>query len=251
MYSTLLLECRDAIATITLNRPDKRNAVTTAMIADLQTALDAIEKNHTTRVVILTGAGKAFCAGMDLKEFVADKSTTGAGRPTLDIFTRQFYPKPVIAAINGTAVAGGFELMLACDLVIAADHAMFGIAEVKRGLVAKGGGTRLPRRIPLAIALEMGLTGDLISATRAYELGLINTVVSKERLLGEALALAARVAANAPLALSVTKQLMREEIGAAEWEHINAAAAPVFASDDAREGAAAFAEKRPPRWKGS
>lgn len=244
------LERHDGVLVVMINRPEQRNALNGETISGIGNAFSSAKDDSEVRCIVLTGAGdRAFCAGMDLKEFAAGKMAVGAGRATLDIFTRHFYPKPVIAAINGTAVAGGFELMLACDLAVAADHAMFGIAEVKRGLVATGGGTRLPRRIPLAIALEMGLTGDLITATRAHQLGLINKVVSKERVLEEALALAARVAANGPLSLSVTKQLMREEIGAGEWDHIRAAAAPVFASDDAREGAAAFAEKRAPRWK--
>jgi enoyl-CoA hydratase len=239
------------VLSVTINRPEQRNALDGDTIAGIGDAFTNAKSDDEIRCIVLTGAGdRAFCAGMDLKAFAAGKMAVGAGRANLEIFTRQFYPKPVIAAINGTAVAGGFELMLACDMVVAADHAMFGIAEVKRGLVASGGGTRLPRRIPIAVALEMGLTGDMIDARRAYELGLVNKIVPKETVLMEALALADRVAANGPLAVSVTKQLMREEIGAGEWDHIRAIAAPVFASEDAKEGATAYAEKRPARWKG-
>jgi enoyl-CoA hydratase len=238
------------VLVVTINRPEQRNAFDAATIMGLGEAFSDAEGDDGVRCIVLTGAGdRAFCAGMDLKAFAAGKMALDPGRPGLEIFTRRIYPKPVIAAVNGAAVAGGFELMMACDLVVAADHAMLGIAEVKRGLIAAGGGTRLPRRIPIAIALEMGLTGDLIDARRAFELGLVNRVVPRERVLDEALALASRVAANGPLALTVTKQLMREEIGVGDWEHIRDVVAPVFASEDAREGASAFAEKRAPRWK--
>lgn len=235
---------------VTINRPEQRNALDPDTITGIgQTFADA-ESSDTVRCILLTGAGdRAFCAGMDLKAFANGAMEKREG-PGLDVLTRRIYPKPVIAAVNGTAVAGGFELMMACDIVVAADHAMFGIAETKRGLIASGGGTRLPRRIPIAIALEMGLTGDLIDARRAYELGLVNRVVPKEIVMKEAMAMAARVAANGPLALSVTKRLMREEIGAGDWNHIREVSAPVFASEDAREGARAFAEKRVPAWKG-
>jgi enoyl-CoA hydratase/carnithine racemase len=140
--------------------------------------------------------------------------------------------------------------MMRADLVVAADHARFGIPEVKRGLVAAGGGTRLPTRIPLQIALEMGLTGETITAQRALELGLINRVVPAADVMSTALALAALINANGPLAVEATKRLMREEIGADNADHVRAVVAPVFASDDAREGAVAFAEKRTPNWKG-
>jgi enoyl-CoA hydratase len=164
------------------------------------------------------------------------------------------YPKPLIAAVNGPAVAGGFELVLACDIVVAAEHATFGLPEVKRGLVAAGGGAiLLPGRLPLAVALEFGLTGDAIDAARAYNLGLVNRVVPTDQVLETALALAEVIVANGPLAVRVTKQLMLEAAGgndAALRQRANELVAPVFASVDAREGATAFAEKRPPRWTG-
>lgn len=247
----VLQERRGAVLVVTINRPDQRNALDADTIAGIGEAFAAAETDESVRVIILTGAGdKAFCAGMDLKAFAAGKARRDPNRPSTDIFTRRIYPKPIIAAANGTAVAGGFELMIACDLVVAADHAMFGIAEVKRGLVAAGGGTRLPVRIPLAVALEMGLTGDLIDARRAFDLGLVNRVVSKERVMDEALALAERIAKNGPLALAATKQLMREEVGGGDWDHIWKVVTPVFDSEDAREGASAFAEKRQANWKG-
>jgi enoyl-CoA hydratase len=238
---------------VTINRPEQRNALDGETITGLGAAFASAEVDSSVRAIVLTGAGdKAFCAGMDLKAFAAGKInvTHDPNKPGTEIFTRRIYPKPVIAAVNATAVAGGFELMMACDLIVASEHAMFGLAEVKRGLVATGGGTRLPKRIPIAIALEIGLTGDLFSAQRAYELGLINRVVPREQVVAEALALATRVANNGPLALAVTKRLMIEEIGEGAWAHIRETAAPVFASADAKEGAAAFAERRAPNWQG-
>jgi enoyl-CoA hydratase len=172
-------------------------------------------------------------------------------RPGLEVFTGRVYPKPIIAAVNGTAVAGGFELVLACDLAVVADHAKFGLPEVKRGLVAAGGGTNLPRRIPLALALELALTGETFDAARALELGLVNRVVPGDRVLDEALALAGLIARNGPLALRVTKELMLAQAQGAGRDEIGAATAGVFASADAKEGATAFAEKREPRWTGA
>lgn len=248
---SVLQERHDGVLVVTISRPEQRNALDADTIAGIGEAFAAAETDDGVRVVVLTGAGdKAFCAGMDLKAFAAGKARRDPNRPSTDVFTRRIYPKPIIAAANGTAVAGGFELMMACDLVVANEHAMFGIAEVKRGLVAAGGGTRLPRRIPLAVALEMGLTGDLIDAPRAYALGLVNRVVAKERVLEEAMTLARSIAKNGPLALAATKRLMREEVGPGDWEHIWNVVTPVFDSEDAREGAQAFADKRAARWKG-
>jgi enoyl-CoA hydratase len=185
---------------------------------------------------------------MDLKAFAAGEDMTSVGEGLALLAN---CPKPVIAAVNGTAVAGGFEVMMKADLVVAADHARFGIPEVSRGLVAAGGGTRLPTRIPLQVALEMGLTGATITAQRALELGLINRVVPAAEVLDQALALAALINANGPLAVQATKRLMREEVGPDNTDYVREVTAPVFASEDAREGAVAFAEKRTPNWKGS
>ena len=233
---------------ITLNRPAAANALDPATGLGLAAAMRNADSNPDIRSVIVTGAGeKVFCSGMDLKAFAEgqDMSSVGEGLNLLSACA-----KPVIAAVNGAALAGGFEVMMRCDLIVAADHARFGIPEVKRGLVAAGGGTRLPTRIPIAIALELGLTGDPISAARALELGLINRVVPAPDVLDAALALADRINANGPLAIAATKQLMLEEVGPAPSEHIGQVVAPVFASADAIEGATAFAQKRPPVWTG-
>jgi len=245
---SVLTENRDGALIVTINRPDAGNALNPAVGQGLVEALSEAATDPAVRSVIVTGAGnRIFCAGMDLKAFAAgeDMSAVGAGLALL-----ASCPKPVIAAVNGTAVAGGFEVMLRADLVVAADHARFGIPEVKRGLVAAGGGTRLPTRIPLQVALEMGLTGETITAARALELGLVNRVVPLAEVMSTALALAALISANGPLAVQATKQLMREEVGDDRGQHIRAVVAPVFASDDAREGAMAFAEKRQPNWRG-
>jgi enoyl-CoA hydratase len=238
-------------AVITINRPERRNALNAEVIAGIGAAFTEAEVDGDVRVVVLTGAGdQAFCAGADLR----DRGTPSPpGTPGLEVFTNRCYPKPVICAVNGAAVGGGFELTMASDLVVAADHATFGIPEVKRGLVGAGCSTRLSARVPPAIAFAMGFTGDAISVTRAYELGLVNEVVPAAELMDRTLALAARIGANAPIALRITKELMWQEMGMhnqAEWTAIRAQAAPAFASDDAKEGAAAFAEKRPPIWSG-
>ncbi|MFJ8816447.1 crotonase/enoyl-CoA hydratase family protein [Amycolatopsis thermoflava] len=249
---SVLVERHDAVTVVTINRPEARNALDAETMAGIGEALVAAEQDDDVRAVVLTGAGdRAFCAGMDLRAFAAGGAVVDESRPGLEVFTERVYPKPVIAAVNGTAVAGGFELVLACDLAVVADHAKFGLPEVKRGLVAAGGGTNLPRRIPLALALELALTGETFDAARAAELGLVNRVVPGDQVLGEALALAATIARNGPLALRVTKELMLAQAQGAGRAEIAAATAPVFASADAKEGAIAFAEKREPRWTGA
>jgi enoyl-CoA hydratase len=191
---------------------------------------------------------------MDLRNFAE-----GGAEPDPDgsaayvRFLRGGVAKPVIGAANATAVAGGFELLLACDLVVASDHATFGLPEVKRGLFAAAGGAQLGRRLPLAVALELGLTGDTIDARRALEFGLVNRVVPQEQVLDEAIALAGRIAANGPLGVRATKQLMRQALDVAPdelWERQAAMAQEVFGSEDAQEGARAFVEKRAPNWVG-
>jgi enoyl-CoA hydratase len=192
---------------------------------------------------------------MDLKAFAAGDGAaiTAASGGFAGLATRDF-PKPIIAAVNGSALAGGFEIMLSCDLVVAAEHATFGIPEAKRGLIAGAGGLiRMPKRLPMAIALEMAMTGDPIDAERALALGLVNKVVASESLLDEAIALADRIAANAPLAVRYSKSVMKQaaEVSELEGWKINAAAAGVvFSSADAMEGPTAFAEKRAPNWQG-
>jgi enoyl-CoA hydratase/carnithine racemase len=206
--------------------------------------------------VVLTGSGeKAFSAGMDLKAFASGEGASIMGAPGgfAGIVERTF-SKPIIAAVNGAALAGGCEIMLACDLVVAADHATFGIPEVKRGLLAGAGGLlRLPKRLPLSIALELALTGEPIDASRALSLGLVNRVVPSAQLMDEALALADLIAENAPLAVRWTKKVIlgASSVGDAEGWALNAeAVGVVFTSADAMEGPVAFAEKRKPRWQG-
>jgi enoyl-CoA hydratase len=240
-------EVREGVGLITINRPEARNAIDPETGAGVASALRSVREDPALRVAILTGAGdRSFSAGMDLRAFAAgaDMAPFGEALRMLDECE-----KPVIAAVNGAAVAGGFEIALRCDLIVAVRAATFGLPEVKRGLVAAGGGTRLPRRIPIAVALEMGLTGEPISAEEAQRLGLVNRVVEPDDLIPAALALAASIAANGPLAVQATKRLMLDEIGPIDMTAIYAVAGPVMASEDAQEGAVAFAEKRPPVWK--
>ena len=249
-------ERRGRVELVTLNRPEARNALDRATVSGLTSALRDAEHDDNVAAVIITGAGdKVFCAGMDLKEFAGGNGVVG-DRDAMDAyvtFLRGGFPKPVIAAVNGTAVAGGFELVLACDLVVAAEHAVFGVPEVKRGLIAAGGGLLLPLRVPRAVALEMGLTGEPIDAARAHQLGLVNRVVPAADVVDEAVALATRIGENGPLAVVTTKRLMHEIAthgGADAWQRVGAASPAIFASQDAKEGAMAFAEKRPPQWTG-
>lgn len=244
----VLSETVDNVLVLTLNRPEAGNALNGALSEALSNALNDAATNDDVRVVVVTGAGeKIFCAGMDLKAFAAgeDIAKIGMGFAAL----RQC-KKPLIAAVNGHALAGGFEVVMLCDLIVSVDTARFGIPEVKRGLFAAGGGVRLPARIPLAVALEMGLTGDPIDAARAKELGLINQVVPAAELRDAALALAARVSANGPLGVQATKQLMLDEIGDGNGALLGELQRKVFGSEDAKEGAMAFAQKRAPEWKG-
>jgi len=251
----LVREQAGAVLVLRLNRPDARNALNGELLDQLGLALVAAEADPAVACVVITGTGdRAFCAGMDLADFAAE----GAMQPSADgmagfrRFTDGGIAVPIVGAANATAVAGGFEVLMGCDVVVASTEARFGLPEVKRGLFAAGGGTALATRIPLAIALELTLTGDLIDADRALTLGLVNRVVPPDEVLDTALALADRIAANGPLGLQATKQLVRLAIqGPAEYAAIRGEwQAKVFGSDDAREGAAAFIEKRDPVWKG-
>jgi enoyl-CoA hydratase len=250
--SEVLTEVRDGVLIVTINRPEAKNAMTKAAAEGIAAAMDRLDAEDELRVGVLTGAGGTFCSGMDLKGFLRGESPTVEGRGFGGVV--QSPPKkPLIAAVEGYALAGGLELMIACDLVVANAGAKFGIPEVKRGLVAAAGGVMmLPDQIPERIALELALTGEFIDASRAYSLGLINEVTEGAALDG-ALALAAKIAANGPLAVRISKQVMKESRG---WAHQDRYAkqgqliAPVFMSHDAREGAAAFAEKRKPNWTG-
>ena len=242
---------------VRLNRERARNAIDGATTRALGAIFDELTDDPEVWVVVLTGTGdRAFCAGMDLKAFASGEmgEILTARGGFAGIASRKF-PKPLIAAVNGVALAGGFEIVLACDLVVAADHALFGIPEVKRGLAAAGGGLiRLARRAPQAIALELALTGESIDAQRALSYGLVNRVVPAERLMEEALALANVICDNAPLAVRTSKELMKRSLDLTEeeaWKLNAELTVPIFTSNDALEGAVAFAEKRPPVWTGS
>jgi enoyl-CoA hydratase len=248
----VLTEVEDGILIVTINRPEAKNAMTKAAAEGIAAAMDRLDADDDLRVGILTGAGGTFCSGMDLKGFLRGESPTVAGRGFGGVV--QAPPKkPLIAAVEGYALAGGLELMIACDLVVAHQDAKFGIPEVKRGLVAAAGGVMLlPDQIPQRIAMELALTGDFIDAQRAYQIGLINQVTDGPA-LAAAKALAQRIAANGPLAVRVSKQVMKESRGwpmEERYERQGKLIAPVFTSHDAREGAAAFAEKRKPNWTG-
>jgi enoyl-CoA hydratase len=254
MADEILRERRGHVEILTINRPEARNAINRATAIALGDALDACESDDDVWVVVLTGAGdKAFSAGMDLKAFAAGEfpiTDKGFGG-----ITERDFPKPLIAAANGAALAGGFEILISCDMVVAAEHARFGIPEAARGLIAGGGGLiRLPKRIPLAVAYEMALTAEPIDAHRAYELGLVNRVVPGEKVLDEAVALAERIAKNAPLAVRTSKYVMKKsrELSEEECWLLNTEAFGIIGrSSDAMEGAVAFAEKREPNWQGT
>ncbi len=253
MSEELLRRREGHVEVLTINRPQARNAINLATATALSTALDECASDDEVWVVILTGAeDKAFSAGMDLKAFAQGEFP--ATEKGFGGITERHFPKPLICAANGSAFAGGFEMLLSCDLVVAADHAVFGIPEAQRGLIAGAGGLiRLPRRIARAVALEMALTAEPLSAKRAYEVGLVNRVVPSAEVLTTAMALAQRICANAPLAVRTSKRVLLEAMDASEldaWAINNAAFAMIAASADALEGAIAFAEKRAPQWQG-
>ena len=252
MTDEVLTSEEDGILIVTINRPDAKNAMTKAAAEAIAAAMDRLDNDDSLRVGILTGAGGTFCSGMDLKGFLRGESPSVEGRGFGGVV--QAPPKkPLIAAVEGYALAGGLELMIACDLVVAHAKSKFGIPEVKRGLVAAAGGVMmLPDQIPERIAMELALTGDFIDAARAYELGLINRVTEDSALDG-AKELAASIVANGPLAVRVSKAVIKESRGwpmDERYKRQTQLIAPVFVSEDAREGAAAFAEKRAPNWKG-
>jgi enoyl-CoA hydratase len=253
MADEVLTERRGRVLLITLNRPEARNAVNSALAQALADALESLDADDGLSVAVLAGAGKGFSAGMDLKAFVTGDRPHIGDRGFAGI-TRRSADKPLIAAIEGFAVAGGLEIALSCDLIVAARDARLGIAEVKRGLVAAAGALiRLPKRVPYHVAMELALTGEFIDGARAYELGLVNRATEPGRALDTALELAEQIAQNAPLALAASKSIVSQAPGwdeAEAWRRQDEIAAPVMGSEDAREGATAFAEKRPPEWKG-
>jgi enoyl-CoA hydratase len=253
MAEPVLTEVSDGVAVITINRPEARNAVNGAVARGIAAAVDQLDGRADVRVLVLTGAGGTFSAGMDLKGFLAGDAPVVEGRGFGGI-TEQPPAKPLIAAVEGYALAGGFELALACDLIVAAETAKFGLPEVRRGLVAGAGGLlRLPRRIPYHLAMEIALTGEHYPAQRLAEAGLVSQVTPAGGALAGATELAQRVARGAPLAVAATRRVIAAQ---ADWDSAEAFArqseiiSPVFVSSDAMEGAAAFAEKRPPAWRG-
>jgi enoyl-CoA hydratase len=253
MSDAVLTEAAEGVLLITLNRPDARNAVNLAVAEGVAAALDRLDGEDELQVGILTGAGRAFCAGMDLKAFVTGERPWVEGRGFAGIVEGP-PRKPLIAAVEGFAVAGGFEVALACDLIVAGRDARLGIPEVKRSLVAAGGALiHLPRRIPYHVAMELALTGDPIDAARGYELGIVNRVAEPGQAVAVARELAAAIARNGPLALDASKRILRATLDWPQSEAFarqNEISGPVFGSEDAREGATAFAEKRDPVWKG-
>jgi enoyl-CoA hydratase len=249
----VLIERRGNVLLVTINRPEVRNAVNAAVAAGIAGALEELDGDEELSVGILTGAGGFFCAGMDLGAFVKGESPWFGDRGFAGIAQRASR-KPLIAAIEGFAVAGGMEIALACDLIVAAEGAKLGIPEAKRSLVAAGGALlRLPRRMPYHVVMELALTGDPLPAERFHEFGVVNRLAKPGGAIDAALELAASVAKNAPLALIASKQILQQQFdwsSAEMWEKQGAISGPVFASEDSKEGAAAFKEKRDPVWKG-
>ncbi|AZG45468.1 crotonase/enoyl-CoA hydratase family protein [Gordonia insulae] len=252
MAEEVLCERRGATMVITIQRPEARNAIDAATSVALARAMDELDDSDDVSVGIVTGAAGMFSAGMDLKAFARGETIAVPGRGLG--FTERPPRKPLIAAVEGYALAGGTELALACDMIVAAGDSQFGLPEVKRGLVAGGGGLlRLPGRIPYQVAMEYALTGEPMSADAALRFGLVNRLARPGEALSMALQLAGQIAANGPLAVAATKEII---VGAQAWSPHEAFAKqleillPVFASDDAGEGARAFAEKRQPVWQG-
>jgi len=249
----ILSDQRDGILIITINRAEARNAVNGDVASGIAAALDQLDADDDLRVGIVTGAGGYFSAGMDLKAFMQGESPYANDRGFAGI-TQRAARKPLIAAVEGFALAGGFEIALSCDLIVASREARFGIPEVKRSLVAAGGALlRLPKRIPYHLAMELALTGEPISAQRAMEIGIVNRLVEPGSALDSAVELANQIVKNGPLALMASKEILQNAVDwdeAEGWAKQGELSGPVFTSDDAREGATAFAEKREPVWRG-
>jgi enoyl-CoA hydratase len=249
MANEILTETHGRVRVITLNRPEAKNSVNTALAQSLVAAIDELDSDAGLTAGVLTGADGGFSAGMDLKAFAKEGMPKG-----FDQFLRNGSQKPLIAAVEGFALAGGLEIALTCDLIVAAKGVKLGIPEVNKGLFAAGGGLfRLPERVPYGVAMEMALTSDPILAEQAHELGLVARLAEPGKAAEVALALAERIAQNAPLAVAASKQIVRQTRGLTEedaWTLQSPHAAKVFTSQDAKEGPRAFAEKRPPTWTG-
>ncbi len=253
MTEEVLVDVNDGVMTITMNRAEAKNAMNKNMSELIAAALDELDGNNNIRVAILTGAGGTFCSGMDLKGFLRGETPSVPGRGFGGL-TEKLPAKPLIAAVEGYALAGGFEMSLACDLIVASETSKFGVPEVKRSLVAGAGGViRLPDQVNPRLAMEMVLTGDFFSAQRMYEIGYINMIAPEGGAMQAAQELAARIAANGPLAVAASKKIMTEYQSwphDERWKRQGEIMGPVFASEDAKEGATAFAEKRAPNWQG-
>jgi enoyl-CoA hydratase len=249
----VLTERRGNVLLITLNRPEVRNAVNAALAEGVGNALEELDADDSLSVGVLTGAGGFFCAGMDLGAFVKGESSWFGDRGFAGI-TQRSARKPLIAAIEGFALAGGLEIALACDLIVAAKGAKMGIPEAKRSILAAAGALlRLPRRMPYHLVMELALTGDPFPADRFYELGVVNRLVEPGATVDAALELAAQIGKNGPLALIASKQILQQQFdwsSAEMWEKQGEIVGPLFNSEDAKEGASAFKEKREPVWKG-
>jgi enoyl-CoA hydratase len=249
----VLTERQDAVLTITINRPAQRNAVNREVAVQVASALDLLDSDPSLSVGVLTGAGGTFSAGMDLKAFANGQTPILPGRGFGGV-TQAVVGKPLIAAVEGWALGGGFEMALGCDLIVAAEDAKFGLPEVKRGLIAgEGGVIRLPQRIPYHVALKVLLTGEPLSAVDAKQYGLVSELTASGAALAGAHELAQRIAGNAPLALAKVKQVLRETQGLNDSEAFTRQsqdAHSLLDTGDAHEGALAFAEKRAPVWRG-
>jgi enoyl-CoA hydratase len=249
MADEILTEVRGRVLLVTLNRPEARNSVNTALGLALLDAMKQLDADDSLSLGVLTGAGKGFSAGMDLKAFASEGPPKGMGE-----FINHPCDKPLIAAVEGFALAGGLELALACDLIVAAKGIPFGIPEAKRGLFAAGGAMlRLPQRIGYGRAMKLALTAEPIPSEEAYAIGLVDQLAEPGKAVDDALVLAEQIAKNAPLSLKVSKKVLRDTQGRSEeefWSGQTAQSASIFASEDAREGAVAFAQKREPNWKG-
>jgi enoyl-CoA hydratase len=253
--SKVIVETQGPIAIFTLNRPEQRNAIDAELSDALRQAIDHFEADDTLRVAILRGNGRVFCAGMDLRAFTDGQGDDILfGRDRLGGLVSRARSKPIIASVQGAALAGGFELMLACDLAVAATGCLFGLPEAKLGLVAGAGGAiRIAQRVPRFIANQILLTGDPIDAQTALQFGLVNTVVPPEQLGDATLDLASRIAANAPGSIRESLHLtgtQPPELTPANWHENDQSLRRLIGSDDVKEGIASFLEKRPPDWTG-